>query len=87
MKMKLTPAERLALEVLAINLSQITRDGSVLRVPVTTTMGGEIVYADVPRAELLAWCERRFATRATHKNRCLRSTGAQGTHYKAMSVV
>jgi len=84
--MKLTPAEKVALAAAGITLKPLG-SGKVLRIPVTTTMDGEIVYADVPRAELLAWCERRLATRARHKNRCLRSAGAQGMHYKAMPVM
>lgn len=30
------------------------------------------ITIELPRSDLRTWCERRIASRATHKNRCLR---------------
>lgn len=75
--MKLTPAERTALSALGIAPRQVTQQNGDVRVPVTTTPDTrEPVYVFVPRAELLAWCERRLETRKRHKNKKLGASGA-----------
>jgi hypothetical protein len=73
--MKLTPAEHQALSALGIAPRQVTGEND-LRIPVTTTLDTrDPVYVTVPRAELLAWCERRLETRETHKNKAVGSGG------------
>jgi hypothetical protein len=77
--MKLTPAEHAALSALGIAPRQVTGEND-LRIPVTTTLDTrEPIYADVPRTELLAWCERRLETREGHKNRALCGGGGLPT--------
>jgi hypothetical protein len=77
--MKLTPAERTALSALGIAPRQVTGEND-LRIPVTTTLDTrDPVYVTVPRAELLAWCERRLETRETHKNKALCAGGGLPT--------
>jgi hypothetical protein len=76
--MKLTPAERQALAAVGVTLKPIVTD-TVIRIPVTTTLAGQPVYVTVARADLLAWCERRLETRATHKKTAVGSGGGLAT--------
>jgi hypothetical protein len=72
--------ERTALTRLNIAPETIARTGDTLTIPVTTTLDTrDPVYVTVPRAELLAWCERRLETREGHKNRALCGGGGLAT--------
>jgi len=81
--MRPTSAERIALTALGIDPATISRTGDTLTIPVAQTLDGQAVTVRLPRAELLAWCERRLETRARHKNRAICGGGGQPAHHKA----